>query len=143
MFQTIARDCTEPRLAPPAEQRKIMKKVTLGILPVITSVMLSGCVSHHAQPMVMTTDEPVTTTRTTRTTVVTEAPPPPRVEVETVRPSTAHVWIQGYWTYIDDHWVWAPGHWEVRPRTNAVWVPGQWDKDPTGKGWVWAPGHWE
>jgi len=120
-----------------------MKKTTIGILPIIvmSGTLFSGCVSHH-QPMVLTTYEP-TTTHTTRTVVVTEEPPAPRVEVEGSAPSTAHVWIQGYWTHEDNRWVWAPGHWELRPGANAVWVPGHWDKDPTGKGWIWTAGHWE
>lgn len=119
-----------------------MKKALFGLLPVLTSVVLSGCVSHH-QPMVVTTDEPVTTTRTTRTVVVNEAPPPARVEVEGAAPDTAHVWIGGYWMHSSDRWTWVPGHWEARPRVNASWIPGHWDKDPTGVSWVWTPGHWE
>jgi len=120
-----------------------MKKKTFGILSVIVTsgLLLNGCVSHH-QRMVITTDAPVTT-QTTRTVVVTEAPPAPRVEVEGPAPSTSHVWIQGYWTHIDNRWVRAPGHWELRPSMNAAWVPSHWDKDPTGKGWIWTAGHWE
>jgi YXWGXW repeat-containing protein len=125
-----------------AESKKIMKKLTFGILPVIASALLSGCAPHH-EAMVVTTAEPVTTTRTTRTVVVNEAPPEPRVEVEGPAPSASHVWIQGYWTHIDNHWVWSPGHWEMRPRVNAMWIPGHWDKDPSGKGWIWTAGHWE
>jgi len=119
-----------------------MKKTMFGILPVIAmgSVFLGGCASPHQEMVVTRYNTPVTTTRTT---VVTEAPPTPRVEVEGPAPSTAHVWIQGYWTYIDNRWVWSPGHWDLRPRMNAAWVPGEWDKDPTGKGWLWTPGHWE
>jgi hypothetical protein len=119
-----------------------MKKKTLSIVPVIAGVLLSGCVSHH-RDMVVTTYEPVTTTRTTRTVVVTEAPPSPRVEVEGPAPSEGHVWIQGYWSNMNGRWVWAPGHWELRPRVNAMWVPGHWDKNPEGKGWIWTAGHWE
>jgi hypothetical protein len=120
-----------------------MKKITFGLLPVVASVLLSGCASHD-QPMVVTTyDKPTETTTTTRTVVVTEAPPEPRVEVEGPAPSTSSVWIQGYWTHVDNRWVWYPGHWELRPRVNAAWMAGHWDKDPTGKGWMWTPGHWE
>jgi hypothetical protein len=121
-----------------------MKKTLFGILPVIVSVFLSGCASHH-QAMVVTSDEypPVTTTRTTRTVVVNEEPPAPRTEVETPAPDTAHVWIGGYWMHSADRWTWVPGHWEARPRVNATWIPGHWDKDPTGTSWVWTPGHWE
>ena len=118
-----------------------MKKAIFGILPVVASVFLSGCVSHH-QAMIVT-DEPVTTTRTTRTVVVNEPPPAPRVEVEGAAPDTAHAWIPGYWMHTDSRWTWVPGHWESRPSVNAMWIPGHWEKDTSGTGWVWTAGHWE
>jgi hypothetical protein len=120
-----------------------MKKniVKFGVLPLMTagSILLRGCISHH-QAYVETT-EPVTTT--TRTVVVTEEPPPARTEMEGTAPSEASVWIGGYWSYVHGTWVWVPGHWETRPRVNAVWVPGHWDKNSGGKGWIWTSGHWE
>jgi hypothetical protein len=131
----------KPRLAAPVELKHMKRIMTFGILPLIMtgSLLLSGCASHR-HTMVVTT-EPVTTT-TTRT-IVTEEPPPPRTEVEGESPSTADVWVAGNWTYIDHRWIWAPGHWELRPRENAVWIPGHWDENPEGKGWVWTPGRWE
>jgi len=126
-------------------QEKRMKRIMLAISPLIVmgGLLTNGCVSHHRE--VAVTTEPVTTTTTTtrRTIVVTEEPPPPREEVRTVAPSEAHVWVSGYWSYADGRWVWIPGHWELRPRTNAIWVPGHWDKDPSGKGWIWTSGYWE
>lgn len=115
---------------------KVMKRKMFGTLPliIVTGVILSGCAQTH---------EVVSSTQTTRTTVVTQAPPPPRTEVPTVAPSEAHVWVTGYWSFTDNHWMWMPGHWEVRPRVGAVWVPGHWDQKPDGKGWVWTPGYWE
>ena len=120
------------------------RKLTFGILPLIMSggLLLTGCVSHHAEmgyATVTTTPE----TTTTRTVTVTQEPPAPRTEVEGAPPSEADVWVHGHWDFINNHWVWAPGHWETRPRANAVWVPGHWDKNPEGKGWVWTPGYWQ
>jgi hypothetical protein len=117
-----------------------MKKITFGILPVAVmgSLLFSGCVSHHRAMY----ETPPTVT-TTRTVVVTEEPPPSRTEVEGTAPSETAVWIQGYWMHTDERWVWMPGHWESRPRANAVWVPGHWDKNPDGKGWTWTSGYWQ
>jgi hypothetical protein len=128
----------------PAEQKNTMKKIIFGILPLAAGLLVAGCTPHHA--MVVTTEPtpsgPVTT-ETTRTVVVTQEPPALRTEIEGTAPSEGHVWIQGYWTYSHGNWVWMPGHWELRPRTNAMWVPGHWDKNPEGKGWIWTAGHWE
>jgi hypothetical protein len=127
------------RLAVPVEQKEIMKKITFGILPLVASgsLLLSGCISHHHAEYVTT--EPVTT----RTVVVTEAPPPPQTEVEGNPPAESDVWVAGYWTHVDDRWVWMPGHWEARPHANAMWVPGHWDQNPDTKGYVWTPGYWQ
>lgn len=109
-------------------------KMNLLLVPILGSVLLSGCVYSHRREVVR---EP------SHTIVVTEAPPAPRTEVIGVAPDEAHVWVQGYWTYTGHRWVWVPGHWEARPRAHAAWVPGHWDKNPTGRGWVWTAGHWD
>jgi hypothetical protein len=121
----------------------IMKRNLFGILAslTVTGLLSSGCISTHRTEVV---GEPiVTTTRTTRTVVVTSEPPPPKVEVRGTAPSETHVWVDGNWTYQNDHWVWLPGHWEERPRLNALWVPGHWDRNPDGSGWVWTEGYWQ
>ena len=113
-----------------------MKKQVLQLLTITTlaTVLASGCYSHR-------TYRPVVTTVPSGEVVVTETPPPARQEVIGVAPSTAHVWVAGYWTYRHGRWVWVPGHYELRPRAAAVWVPGHWDR--TSRGWVWTPGHWD
>jgi WXXGXW repeat (2 copies) len=73
--------------------------------------------------------------------IVTQEPPQPRVEVIGVAPTTAHVWVRGYWVYRNGRWVWIAGHWELRPRPGALWVAGHWDR--TSRGWAWTPGHWQ
>jgi len=113
-----------------------MKRETVRVLGMITlgSFLLSGCYTRQAY-------EPVVTTTGTGEVVVSEAPPALRQEVIGIAPTTSHVWIQGYWSYRNGHYVWVPGHWEVRPRLNAVWITGHWDH--TSRGWAWFPGHWE
>jgi len=56
------------------------------------------------------------------TIIVTSAPPAVQQEVVVARPSSAHVWIPGYWTWRNNRYEWMSGHWEVPPRTDAVWV---------------------
>lgn len=71
--------------------------------------------------------------------IVASPPPAARVEVIGVRPSPAHVWVGGHWTW-RGKWVWDGGRWVVPAYRNATWVPGHWDR--RGHGWVWVPGHW-
>src|SRR5258705_212503 len=113
-----------------------MKKDILKLLGsfAVGSVLVSGCYTRPAY-------EPVVTTASTGEVVVSEAPPATRPEPVGVAPDTSHVWIQGYWMYHNNRWVWIAGHWEVRPRVNALWMPGHWDH--TARGWVWTAGHWE
>src|ERR1043166_10117300 len=102
--------------------------VRASVWVVLISFLAIGCISHR---------EPVVVTTPARQVIVTEAPPPPRTEVMGVAPSTAHVWVQGYWVHRDRRWVWVPGHWEARPRVGAMYVAGHWDR--TTQGWVWTP----
>lgn len=58
---------------------------------------------------------------------VTAPPPPPQREVIYERPSGAHVWVPGYWTWRGGRHVWIAGHWITPPRANVVWVPARWE----------------
>jgi len=62
------------------------------------------------------------TPSTASTIIVTSAPPAVQQEVVVARPSSAHVWIPGYWTWRNSRYEWMSGHWEVPPRIDAVWV---------------------
>jgi hypothetical protein len=72
--------------------------------------------------------------------IVQEAPPPPQKEVIIVRPSAAHVWINGYWSWDGHRHVWVAGRWVMPPRANQVWVEGRWER--RGNGHVWIAGYW-
>lgn len=56
------------------------------------------------------------------TIIVTQAPPAVQQEVVVARPSSAHVWVPGYWTWRNNRYEWMSGHWEIPPRTDAMWV---------------------
>jgi WXXGXW repeat (2 copies) len=68
------------------------------------------------------------------------APPPLRVESPTLQPSSAHVWIPGYWKWAGINYEWVEGRW-VKGKPGRTWVPGTWE--PQGSYWAWKPGKWE
>lgn len=73
--------------------------------------------------------------------VVMQAPPQAQQEIPTARPSRDHVWVAGYWSWKNNRYEWAPGHWEVPPRSGAVWVPPRWQ--PEGSSWRFYEGYWD
>ncbi|MEJ1973243.1 MAG: YXWGXW repeat-containing protein [Lacunisphaera sp.] len=62
------------------------------------------------------------------TIIVTQAPPAMQQEVVQARPSSAHVWVPGYWSWRNNRYEWMSGHWEIPPRTDAVWVAPRWER---------------
>ncbi len=75
------------------------------------------------------------------TIVVTQAPPAPQQEVVTVRPSSEHVWVGGYWTWHNNRYEWIPGQWVVPPRSGVTWIPPRWG--PEGNAYRFYEGRWE
>ncbi|MGB5106677.1 MAG: hypothetical protein WBP29_01310 [Candidatus Zixiibacteriota bacterium] len=65
-------------------------------------------------------------------------PPPLRVEARSAPPSPFAIWIDGFWSWRRNDFVWVPGHWEANPR--GVWVSGYWERHP--RGYRWVPGYW-
>ncbi len=104
------------------------EKAVLGLLTVL---LASGCVTRRVVVHDRVPVQPV---------LVVQEPPPPRSEVVGVAPSSAHVWVPGYWQWTGRKYVWHGGHWEKRPTTGATYVEGHWEKQP--QGWVWVPGMW-
>jgi len=94
-----------------------VRRLSLGAILAI--FLATGCVSHRAYT-------PVVATTPTGEVVVTEAPPAPRTEVVPVAPSSADVWVGGYW---------------LNRQGGVAWIPGHWDR--TSAGWVWTPGRWQ
>src|SRR5438105_3702509 len=43
--------------------------------------------------------------------IVEERPPAPKIEVHGERPTREHIWIEGHWTRVHNHWEWSSGHW--------------------------------
>jgi hypothetical protein len=70
------------------------------------------------------------------------APPPLRVEVVPAPPGPEYVWVHGHWWWNGRAWLWARGHYRLRPHPEAVWVEGIWAPLPSGH-YRWMPGHWQ
>ena len=68
-------------------------------------------------------------------------PPPPVPEVVAVSPGPDYVWIGGYHRWDGHAYVWAPGHYTVRPNHQKHWVSGHWSH--SHKGHYWVDGHWK
>jgi hypothetical protein len=65
-------------------------------------------------------------------------PPAPQVvRVQPRRPSPAHVWIDGYWYPVGQHYKWHAGYWTQLPYEGARWVA------PHHDGQMFYNGYWE
>ena len=71
---------------------------------------------------------------------VAQAPPTVIVEPRPYAPGPGYMWIDGYWGWGGDRYVWERGHWAAPPRGYSVWVGPRYDR--YGRGYRYAPGHW-
>ena len=74
--------------------------------------------------------------------VVAAEPPPTRREVILYdqRPGRDYVWINGFYDWEGDGWVWVPGRWVVRPALRVSWVRARYIRGEGG--WRYEPAHW-
>jgi hypothetical protein len=155
-------------------------RTALGAVAVVASLLTAGCPEekHEGKPEANTaaapaptpTPAPAPTPSATATAAATAAaddttppPDPPADQNEAATegkpPSPHHVWVGGYWHWLNHKYTWAPGYWEdqqgfataappalivehagLAPKGNFSWLPGyhHWN----GKEYAWAPGHW-
>ncbi len=73
--------------------------------------------------------------------IVTEPPPPVVVETRPLPPSPGCVWIDGYWHWGGQKYVWNSGHWAVPPHGYTRWVPPRYERHE--KGYRYVPGRWD
>ena len=73
--------------------------------------------------------------------IVREAPPPIIVERRPPPPGQGHIWIDGYWNWNGQRYVWEPGHWAAPPHEHAVWVAPRYEKDQ--QGYRYTRGRWQ
>ena len=68
------------------------------------------------------------------------APPAPPIEVITVQPAPAAIWVGGYWVYARSGYGWVPGHWQMPPPRCRVFVAPHWQHRRGG--YVYIRGYW-
>lgn len=71
---------------------------------------------------------------------VDDAPPAPYTEVVTRAPGPGWVWVDGYWSWSRNRYVWVSGTWRRPPRANHVWVGGVWTR--TNGRYHYVSGRW-
>ncbi|MGA2581867.1 MAG: YXWGXW repeat-containing protein [Tepidisphaeraceae bacterium] len=75
--------------------------------------------------------------------VIVNQPPPPIV-VEEQRPDApglGYVWVDGYYGWSGQQYVWAPGRWEMPPSGFGIWIGPRYDRDQ--RGYRYTAGHWQ
>lgn len=77
------------------------------------------------------------------TVIVTQAPPAPQTVAiaRPERPSSNHVWLEGYWTWRNSRYEWMPAHWAQPPSSSAVWVAPRYE--PEGNSYRFYEGYWK
>ncbi|HEY4299229.1 MAG TPA: hypothetical protein VGM73_00045 [Candidatus Didemnitutus sp.] len=86
-----------------------------------------------------------TTTLANGTVILTQAPPvstqPQVIVARPPRPSSDHIWIDGYWTWRDDRYEWVNAHWEAPPSSGSEWITPRWEQRSDGN-YNFIEGHW-
>ena len=72
--------------------------------------------------------------------IVSSQPPPREVIVYPPAPRSGYSWQPGYWTLVDDDWVWVEGSW-IHNYPGYRWSPTHWVEDRGGR-WRLVPGEW-
>lgn len=69
-----------------------------------------------------------------------QKPPAPQEEQIPDPPFEDAVWIYGYWNWAGTVYVWIPGYYMRRPRSNLYWYPGGYVR--RGDGYIYVHGRW-
>lgn len=79
--------------------------------------------------------------------LITQAPPntpqamPAAPASRPPRPTSSHVWVEGYWTWRTDHYQWVPAQWKKPPYADARWVAPRWEQRSDGH-YTFYEGYW-
>jgi hypothetical protein len=71
---------------------------------------------------------------------VPNAPPPPKDEAKPTTPEPGHIWVAGYWDYIDGHHVWRDGRW-LAGKPGYEYVRARYEN--VGGAWQFHVPHWK
>jgi hypothetical protein len=98
-----------------------------------------------AQPVTVVTQSgtaaPAVASAGGNTIVVTQAPPALQTENPGPQPSSAHIWVPGYWTWQNSQYQWIAGQWAIPPEGDTTWIPPHWE--PEGNGYRFYEGYWK
>ena len=103
----------------------------------------TATVDTTSSPVVVTT-QPATASNAATSTIIVTQTPPPRKDVPIARPdrpSSAYVWIEGFWTWRNQRYEWMSGHWAMPSTPTAQWVDPRWVKE--GNGYRFYEGYWK
>jgi hypothetical protein len=110
----------------------------------VACLAVMGCGVYLGGPVrrepVYVQQEPVYVEQEPQYVVVREAPPPVRIERRPAPVSTAQIWIDGFWNWDNQHYVWVGGRYEIPPQRDVVWVAPRYDHDT--QGYRFTPGRW-
>lgn len=95
---------------------------------------LAACEHHHHQTEQVYSEPQVAYVE------VPQAPPAPIVEPRPYPPGPGYIWVDGYWAWSGDRYVWERGRWAVPPRGYSAWAGPRYER--YGHGYRYAPGHW-
>lgn len=140
------------------EKNRALRQAGTFVLAGATLALIAGCASDPIVPVPPPNAPPQQTIVITSppqqiigtapmgggTYIVTQAPPVQQQQQQQVisaRPSSDHVWVEGWWTWRDGRYVWRPGEWVVPPRYGAVWTPPRWER--RSDGWAFVEGFWQ
>jgi hypothetical protein len=76
----------------------------------------------------------------TLTIQVNSPPPADKPEERTTAPGFGHIWVAGYWDYLDGNYVWRPGRW-VQGKPDYEYVRARYEM--VNQAWVFHRPHWK
>ncbi len=95
-------------------------------------IALSGCATVSGDTAKTTSASPLV--------IEVSGPPPPALdEAKPTTPEPGHIWVAGYWDYLDGHHVWREGRW-VQGKAGYEYVRARYEWD--GKSWQFHVPHW-
>ncbi len=72
--------------------------------------------------------------------ITTGRPPAVRYERRPVRPDPDCVWVNGFWDWDGERWIWVPGRWERVSVADVYWIPPRYVR--SDRVYIYEPGHW-
>ena len=121
------------------------------LVSILAAACLIGCVDQYGRVVppdpigqaLFNALDPAVPVYQPREYAVTSDMPPVRYERRTVVPVAYSdpVWINGYYGWGGNNWVWVPGRWVQRPNPNLAWNNSRYYVSDGRR--YWRTGYWE